>query len=222
MAREDMHHMDFLGDVLVADAASLREKEATYRGSWKKRGGVGAFMMLARKWDRLENILSLERYRYDIFDAIATQTKRDGTDGVDGSVLAEVRDLRRYLALVEAEMCSVGAVPHQRSQQVGATVLPSVSAEAPVTSPGPLEVDRPGTPEDGGHHAAATEEDEEELVSDRQPAAATDKEYQSCLNLHVRRGTMAGRRWSDLYHDTPSIDTHRWIMKPHYIHEYGK
>ena len=37
------------------DIAVLKEKEKTYGESWKLRGGVGAFMMLARKWDRIEN-----------------------------------------------------------------------------------------------------------------------------------------------------------------------
>ena len=34
------------------DAQKLHEAEQSYGDSWKKRGGVGAFMMLARKWDR--------------------------------------------------------------------------------------------------------------------------------------------------------------------------
>lgn len=34
----------------------LRSKNESYGGSWKRRGGVGAFMMLARKWDRIETL----------------------------------------------------------------------------------------------------------------------------------------------------------------------
>lgn len=92
-----MSHMQHLNKVAEEDVQCLEEKEKTYQGSWKKRGGVGAFMMLARKWDRLEVICQLANY--DIFWAIA----RD-TSGKDGSLLAEVRDLRRYLLLIEAEI----------------------------------------------------------------------------------------------------------------------
>ena len=57
-------------------------------------------MMLARKWDRIENILS---NKWDIFAAI-----RKDPSGKDGSMLAEIRDLRRYLMLVEAEAYAQG------------------------------------------------------------------------------------------------------------------
>ena len=40
--------------VARADVTALEKAEESYGDSWKKRGGVGAFMMLARKWDRLE------------------------------------------------------------------------------------------------------------------------------------------------------------------------
>jgi hypothetical protein len=120
-----MAHLKYLSDVATYDVAVVLEKESTYKGSWKKRGGIGAFMMLARKWDRLENILTESSAPYDVFTAI----KRDPT-GKDGSVLAEVRDLRQYLLLVEAEMMASGAVVHQHHE-------PNV----------------PGTPDDGGHHA---------------------------------------------------------------------
>ena len=38
-----------------ADVKALEVAEKSYGDSWKKRGGIGAFMMLARKWDRIEN-----------------------------------------------------------------------------------------------------------------------------------------------------------------------
>lgn len=142
MANDD--HMKHLRAVTMADVACLEEKERTYGGSWKRRGGGGVFMMLARKWDRLENMLgtpsrtinrsragkqNLEIERWDVFAHIESNTT-----GEDGSVLAEVRDLRRYLLLVEAEMVARGAL---------------------LALPAPLETNVPSTPEDGGHHAAA-------------------------------------------------------------------
>ena len=51
------------------DVLGLHNSEQSYGDSWKQRGGVGAFMMLARKWDRIEK--QVEGYRYDIFDAMA-------------------------------------------------------------------------------------------------------------------------------------------------------
>lgn len=108
-------HMKFLQTVADEDVRHLEMKERTYGGSWKKRGGVGAFMMLARKWDRIENVLSKDilvlpergeaRHQYDIFDHIVADPS-----GADSTVLAEVRDLRRYLLLVEAEMVARGVV----------------------------------------------------------------------------------------------------------------
>lgn len=80
------------------DVQFLELKDKSYGSSWKKRGGIGAFMMLARKWDRLEAMM-LEN-GYDVFKPILAQP----SDGRDGTVLAEVRDLRRYLLLVETEM----------------------------------------------------------------------------------------------------------------------
>ena len=115
---DNMRHMKFLEMIASQDVQELKRKEDTYKGSWKKRGGVGAFMMMARKWDRIEGIL--ETRHYDVFnlDFISTE-------GHDGSLVAEIRDLRRYLVLIEAEIFA-------REMQ---------------------EPTRPGTPDDGGHHA---------------------------------------------------------------------
>ena len=79
------------------DVQVLEEKGRTYGDSWKKRGGVGAFMMLARKWDRIEN--QCKEKNYDIFDA------GHSSDTVDG-ILDDIADLRRYLLLVEDHIVS--------------------------------------------------------------------------------------------------------------------
>ena len=97
--RFDYHQC--LQKVADRDVKITIPKDKTYGASWQKRGGVGAFMMLARKWDRIEEMLSHPKgtSKYDIFEAV-----QDNPSGEDGTVLAEVRDLRRYLLLVEAEM----------------------------------------------------------------------------------------------------------------------
>ena len=109
----DAPYLNHLPDIAEKDRQVLRSKERTYKGSWKKRGGIGAFMMLARKWDRIENMLETPQAicntqeetqllcTYDLF-AILQHEKDTGAAGQDGSLLAEIRDLRRYLALVEA------------------------------------------------------------------------------------------------------------------------
>ena len=77
------------------DWTSLEKSEQDYGDSWKKRGGIGAFMMLARKWDRIEN--QVNDYTYDIFLALDEDKRPEG-------LIDDIRDLRRYLLLVEAEM----------------------------------------------------------------------------------------------------------------------
>jgi hypothetical protein len=78
------------------DVAGLIKAHVAYGDSWKRRGGVGAFMMLARKFDRIEN--QCRQQNWDIFKVIELQhNKPDG-------ILDDIRDLRRYLLLVEQEM----------------------------------------------------------------------------------------------------------------------
>lgn len=106
--------LDILETIGLEDAAGLKKAAESYGNSWKSRGGVGAFMMLARKWDRLENqvrrkpVLSRDvndkpvcGNAYDIFQHIAVDQRSEG-------IIDDVRDLRRYLMLVEAEMRARG------------------------------------------------------------------------------------------------------------------
>lgn len=112
----DMGHMDWLQVVANEDVKHLELKEQTYKGSWKRRGGVGAFMMLARKWDRIEGFMETN-LNYDIFRGI-----ENNPSGKDGTVIAEIRDLRRYLLLVEAEMVARGVLAYNPVERDGGTV----------------------------------------------------------------------------------------------------
>lgn len=79
--------------ISLGDRRILEEKGKSYGDSWRQRGGVGAFMMLARKWDRIENQAAAKNY--DIFSACyATAEEKEG-------LLDDIADLRRYLLLVE-------------------------------------------------------------------------------------------------------------------------
>ena len=111
--------LEVVKDLCLNDYTSLCEAEKTYGNSWKKRGGVGAFMMLARKWDRIENLT--QKYDYDIFRTIEEHPEETG-------VIDDIRDLRRYLLLVEAEMVQIGRVlpePFIKEESDAATIVPA-------------------------------------------------------------------------------------------------
>ena len=93
MEGSDFNFIDLLAN---SDVTALEEAQRSYGDSWRSRGGVGAFMMLARKWDRIENQVSSDNY--DIFKTITNDPSNDG-------ILDDIRDLRRYLLLVESH-CS--------------------------------------------------------------------------------------------------------------------
>ena len=74
------------------DLEALKRAETSYGDSWKRRGGVGAFMMLARKFDRIEH--QSEKHNWNVFEAGEVYKGEAG-------LLDDIRDLRRYLLLVE-------------------------------------------------------------------------------------------------------------------------
>ena len=84
-----------VGKLSKEDVEGLAKAEKSYGDSWRQRGGIGAFMMLARKWDRLEK--QTNDFGYDIFAAINDDTRDEG-------ILDDIRDLRRYLLLVESHI----------------------------------------------------------------------------------------------------------------------
>lgn len=90
-----------LSDIAEEDAAGLKKAFASYGPSWKQGGGTNAYAMLKRKWDRLVNRLAKPGIDGDIFKGIATDERGEG-------MIDDVRDLRRYLMLVEAEMRARG------------------------------------------------------------------------------------------------------------------
>ena len=85
--------------ISAEDWTSLDRAEEDYGDSWRKRGGIGAFMMLARKWDRIEK--QVFDYTYDIFLALEEDQRPEG-------LMDDIKDLRRYLLLIEAHMRTKG------------------------------------------------------------------------------------------------------------------
>lgn len=99
--RLDYH--EHLGKICERDVQYVREKDTQYDASWKRHGGAGAFFTIVRPWDRFYHMATgpaASGHEHDIFRIIRAQ----GLSGPDGSMIACVRDLRRYLLLLEAEM----------------------------------------------------------------------------------------------------------------------
>lgn len=105
-----MSYIDRVPAIAQHDVDVLLKKDKEYGGSWKLRGGTGAFMMLARKWDRIDNLVKRPAYmlpdaegntraaeRWDIFQHALLDNREEG-------LLDDIGDLRRYLLLVEAEI----------------------------------------------------------------------------------------------------------------------
>lgn len=118
-------YLDHLSAVAQEDVEGLLKAEKSYGDSWKKRGGVGAYMMLARKWDRMDEALKpgdgfngpTHQAKiahngsksegscppWDIFGAAQIDRRTEG-------IIDDIRDLRRYLMLVEAHLRAQGIV----------------------------------------------------------------------------------------------------------------
>lgn len=82
-------------EILTDDLNGLLAAEKDYGDSWKKRGGTDSFFMLARKWDRIEH--QVKRYSWNILEAVRCDTRPNG-------IRDDIRDLRRYLILVEHQI----------------------------------------------------------------------------------------------------------------------
>jgi hypothetical protein len=100
-------YLDLLQTVADEDVAGLKKAQASYGNSWKQGGGANAFAMLKRKWDRMLNRVERPEINLDIFKGIALDRRGEG-------LIDDVRDLRRYLMLVEAELRARGFVAKHR------------------------------------------------------------------------------------------------------------
>ncbi len=93
-----MRNEDMIREVQAEDITVLQQKEEAYGDSWIKRGLNGAYFVIVRKIDRIEN--QMKNCNYDLHTAL----KRYG--GNDG-ILDDINDLSRYLLLLRAELAVV-------------------------------------------------------------------------------------------------------------------
>lgn len=116
----ELEYHYFLDGIVAEDVDYVRRKDAQYNASWRQRGGVGAFFTIVRPLDRMMNMLDPTKVAGDrreapiartlnkpiaAYDILGALRAENDMSGVDGSLLACVRDLRRYLLLVEADLC---------------------------------------------------------------------------------------------------------------------
>lgn len=95
------HYSHHIKKVANDIADLLLQKDKEYGGSWQRRGGVGAYMMLVRKSDRLEEQVKNE-YRYDIFEACTDETK------ASESLVDTLKDQVGYGLLILSELKARG------------------------------------------------------------------------------------------------------------------
>jgi len=97
----DDGHLVHIEQIAKEDAAGLLKAHESYGPSWKKRGGVGAYMVMIRKFDRMD--IGAEKYGWDIFKAVEADPRAEG-------ILDDIRDARRYLMLIESALREKGIV----------------------------------------------------------------------------------------------------------------
>lgn len=108
-----MTNVTTIQSIADADVKSLSDAQKRYGDAWCKRGGISVFTKLADKWDKIQDYLtkppkSDEAFYngpsfapYDVFGAVYE------TKAVNG-VIDDIRDLRRYLMLIEAYCTDCG------------------------------------------------------------------------------------------------------------------
>lgn len=98
------HYRDIVKDISAEDVALLTKKGKDYGDTWKAEGGYSAFFNIYRKWQRIYQQVkqdSPECPKYDVFAHIAADLRKDG-------IIDDIKDLRCYLLLIEAEMRTRG------------------------------------------------------------------------------------------------------------------
>ncbi len=96
-----LHRLNFITKELVK---FVNDKDVQYGSSWRKRGGAGAFMVIARKWDRIEQVCETRHpAKYDIFDVFEADDRSE-------TILDDCLDLVGYLLILIEHMVEIGHI----------------------------------------------------------------------------------------------------------------
>jgi len=102
----------------------VNEKDFHYGSSWRKRGGAGAFFVMARKWDRIEQACeTLESSKYNIFDVFDKDDRSE-------TILDDCLDLVGYLLILIDHMIEVGYVTKIDALRIKFDPAPKVESTA--------------------------------------------------------------------------------------------
>ena len=88
----DIEFRERVKSILNSTHEQLVSARGSYGESWVSRGGVGAFMNLARKWDRITR--ASEQKDWNILKALDDDKRQEG-------LIDDLRDLRDYIVLVD-------------------------------------------------------------------------------------------------------------------------
>ena len=103
------HYLNNLGSVLSDLRAMTVAGHEKYGDSCLKRGRTGLFLMLARKWDRIER--AMEKHHYSMDDAIRNNPPPDG-------LLDDIQDLTVYLLILLSDLEANPLEEERRETQI--------------------------------------------------------------------------------------------------------
>lgn len=121
---EDMYDRQRERLLLLAKtiAKFVADKDRHYGSSWRQRGGVGAFMVIARKWDRIEQACKLHSYDkrhqspFDIFERFQHDDRQE-------TITDDVVDLIGYLLVLLEHMIMLGHVKTVCEQDFSSSII---------------------------------------------------------------------------------------------------
>lgn len=210
-------HISAIAD---ADIKYLKIKDAQYEASWKRREGQGAFFTIVRPWDRLDAIC--KRNGYDLFSII----EREGLEGPDGSVIACVRDLRRYLLLVEAEMME-RAESQKPLETTVRTEVRGMPLPKTITAKGPFLYSADGITDESERlveykYIGMLWQDIMYYVLDRKTLSAEDRDNLPLLQCEMngKEFEMSPAYYKPMYEHFRS--SNKWIILPEFREHWGK
>ena len=122
-----LYHLKVITKKLVE---FVNDKDIQYGSSWRKRGGAGAFMVIARKWDRIEQACEKETATYDIFNVFKEEDRRE-------TILDDCLDLVGYLLILVEHMVEIGHVTKIEGLNMG--FVPTVLTKAELLKSGVLK-----------------------------------------------------------------------------------